>query len=65
MGDDRHVVGRTLPAAGFLQDIDMGLMRGKVGGRPDVIEPPAAIGRLPVLGTINSLGIFMVSIFFY
>src|SRR5690606_2037938 len=57
-GDDGHVVaGLFGPAARRPDDFSTNAVRGNIAGRPDMVEPPATIGRFPILAAIAPPGI--------
>eukprot|EP01036_Dinobryon_divergens_P052711 gene52711-70469_t len=58
MGDHRHMVRRLVaPAAGRFDNFGAARLRGDIGGRPDVVETAAAVGGLPVGGSVAPPGI--------
>ena len=55
--DHRYVVRRALPAAGLAQDLRAGQARRELLREPDVVEPAAAVGFLPVRGAVAPPGV--------
>src|SRR3546814_15892115 len=55
--DQRNMVGRPFPAARRLDDAVRARVLAKVGGRPHMVEPAAAVRRLPILCAIAPPGV--------
>src|SRR3546814_10427728 len=51
-GGDRNMVGRPVPPARLLEDLDPVEEGAEIRRRPDMVQPAAAIGRFPVLGAV-------------